>query len=213
MIKVLVQTVPDNIPESVRYEPFDGMIAGSHVTGWFRISHVGKVLAKGERNWHDDSDFYAVVWNDEKNEPQEIGYATTRGWTYGDSATVDATDEVRAKADAWYAARAEERRQAREAAETATPRAGKTVRVVKGRKVPIGTVAEVTWYGPGKIFGGSARRQGTPPMRVCLRVDDDDRVFLDASNVQVISNVDELELDDSSAMLETPGHYAGDTLP
>jgi hypothetical protein len=61
----------------------------------------GKVLFTGERIFASDSDFYAVVWSDEKNAPVEIDYATTRGWTYLNSATVDATHEVQSKYESY----------------------------------------------------------------------------------------------------------------
>ena len=44
------------------------------------------------------SDFYAVVWTGERL--TSVEYATTRGWTYANGATIDATDEVKAAAAA-----------------------------------------------------------------------------------------------------------------
>ena len=61
---------------------------------WMKRTHEGLVLATGEYNGYDDSDFYALVWNDEKGEPEKIIYATTRGWSYPNGATVDATPDV-----------------------------------------------------------------------------------------------------------------------
>ena len=84
---------------------------------YMRTTHVGKVLSLGERNGYDDSDFYAVVWDDEKNAPEEITYASTRGWTYPNGASVDATPEVVAKHEAWAAAVRESAREARVEAE------------------------------------------------------------------------------------------------
>src|SRR4051812_33367012 len=66
-------------------------------------SHKGLVLSTGEYNGYDDTDFYAVVWKEEKGNTERVTYASTRGWTYPNGATVDATDEVKAK----YAARCE----------------------------------------------------------------------------------------------------------
>jgi hypothetical protein len=186
MIKVLVSTMPAETVAGVRYEPA-GKVSGSNRTDeYFRISHVGMVLATGEHNWHDDSDFYAVVWNPVTGRPEEIEYATTRGWTYANSATIDATPGIRAEYDAYRATLARERQEARDALEAATPYAGKIVRVVRGRKVPVGTVAEVIWYGAGRDYGHRARYGGTPPMRVGLKVNGE-RVFTDAGNVQVVS--------------------------
>jgi hypothetical protein len=66
-------------------------------------SWTGCVLWTGEHNWHDDSDFYAVVWDEEAGQTREIEYASTRGWTYHNYAVVDASDEVQAKATAYLA--------------------------------------------------------------------------------------------------------------
>lgn len=182
MIKIFVDTIPDDVPAGFRYE--EATLRGGQ-TGWFRYSHEGLVLSTGEHNYYDDSDFYAVVWDEEAGEPKEVGYATTRGACYG-YATCDASPEVREKHAAWVAAQRQARQEAAEAAEAATPRVGKTVTVVKGRNVPVGTVAEVVWYGEGRIYGGSARRNyGSPPMRVGLLVDGE-RVYTDAGNVEVV---------------------------
>jgi hypothetical protein len=59
--------------------------------------------------------------------------------------------------------------------EAATPRRGKTVKVIRGRKVPVGTVGVVGWYGQTK-FG----------WRVGLDVAGQ-RLWTDAKNVEVVS--------------------------
>ncbi len=192
MIKTFVTQLPDpDITETgVRYERVEPGQLGhgaAKLAGWFRYSHEGTVLATGEHNYYDDSDFYAIVWDAAEGRPQEIEYATTRGWTYANSATVDATPEVRAAYDAYRAELAASQRAAQAAAEAATPRVGKTVRVVKGRKVPVGTVAEVTWYGAGKNYNRYSREAG--PMRVGLQIDGA-TVWTDASNVEVIAQID-----------------------
>lgn len=115
-----------------------------------KTTHVGLVLSTGEHNWHDDSDFYAIVWDNATGSPVEVTYASTRGWTYANGARVDATPEIQAKADAWYAARRAERLAAEIAQEASTPRKGKTLQVVKGRKVPVGTTGECIWVGDGQ---------------------------------------------------------------
>lgn len=69
---------------------------------WTNLSHVGLCIKDFERNGHDDSDFFMVVWNAEKQEPETICFASTRGWSYpcyGSSA--DATPEVLAAYKAW----------------------------------------------------------------------------------------------------------------
>jgi hypothetical protein len=189
MIKVFVSTMPDEVRPGERYEPVENANAGwsgRELPGWFRYSHEGLVLWTGEHSHYDDSDFYAVVWNPADGEPQEIGYATTRGWAYRNTATPDATPEVRAAYDAWQAERTRKAAEQQAAAELATPRPGKTVRVVKGRKIPVGTVAKVAWYGEGRDYGRAAKYGMPVPMRVGLSVDGKS-VYTDASNVEVIA--------------------------
>lgn len=80
---------------------------------WVWKTHVGLCLRDREMNGYDDSDFYMTVWDEEKGEPREICFASTRGWTYPSyGSSVDATDAVRAKYDAWIAARNEASRKA-----------------------------------------------------------------------------------------------------
>lgn len=67
----------------------------------FEITYEGAVIATYERNGYDDSDFVALVWNEDKQSVISVEYATTRGWTYGNSATIDATEDVLAKAAAY----------------------------------------------------------------------------------------------------------------
>ena len=113
-------------------------------------THTGLVLSVGERNGYDDSDFYAVVWDEAAGKPVDVTYASTRYWSRDTSAFIDATPEVRAKADAWYAEAA--RVAAVAAAEREAKRVcrGRLVQVVKGRKVPVGLVGEVIWMGDGQ---------------------------------------------------------------
>jgi hypothetical protein len=71
-------------------------------------SHVGLCLSEREMNGYDDSDFYMLVWNEEKNAPEEILFASTRGWTYPCYASsVDATPDVKIKYEAYKKTRYE----------------------------------------------------------------------------------------------------------
>jgi hypothetical protein len=122
---------------------------------WMVTTHEGLVLSTGEYNGYDDSDFYAVVWNEEKGNTERVTYASTRGWTYPNGAAVDATDEVKAK----YAARCEaitaELRAARDAREAAAPAKGKTVKTVRKVKgkyaVEAGVTGTVFWVGEDRF--------------------------------------------------------------
>lgn len=77
---------------------------------YMQITHTGCVLETRERSGRDDSDFYARVWSEEKQRVVEVEYATTRGWTYPNSATVDATEDVIAKVEAYECAEQERAR-------------------------------------------------------------------------------------------------------
>lgn len=73
--------------------------------------NIGLCLVDYERNGYDDSDFHMIVWNEEENKPEDICYATTRGWTYPSYGSyVDATPEIQAKYDAYVAERERQRR-------------------------------------------------------------------------------------------------------
>ena len=65
---------------------------------YVRKTHAGRVLETYERNGYDDSDFYAVVFDEDNCGFSHVEYATTRGWTYANGATVDYEKKiVRAK--------------------------------------------------------------------------------------------------------------------
>lgn len=110
----------------------------------FVESYAGAVLTERERNYHDDSDFYAVVWDEAEGRIKNVEYATTRfGGTDRNSATPDATPEVKAKAREWlknwYLGLLKSENEA--ASHYVKP--GRKVKVVAGRKVPKGTTGTV----------------------------------------------------------------------
>lgn len=159
-------------------------------------THHGVVISKYENNGYDDSDYYAIVWNSEQNNFHHIRYATTRAWTYLNDATIDATPEV-LKA---YQEKLEENRiklEERENAERAKmPVAGKTIRVVKGRKIPIGTIAKVFWLGEDK-FNRPAKKNPyqfsldmfiyfARQYRVGIILDSGEKFFINAENVEIV---------------------------
>lgn len=67
----------------------------------FEITYAGAVLDTYEENGYDDSDFLALVWDAAESRIRSVQYAITRGWTYNNSATPDATPEAIAAAEAW----------------------------------------------------------------------------------------------------------------
>lgn len=109
-----------------------------------KVTHAGCVLDEYEKNGYNDSDFFAIVWNDVEQKVEEIQYASTRYYSYDHSCVIDATPEVKAKADAWGKARSYRQRvyEHTQFCETAFV-AGRKVRVVKGRKYPKGTEGEI----------------------------------------------------------------------
>lgn len=147
---------------------------------WMREFAVGEVLALRERNGYDDSDFLALVGDPKTGEASWVEYATTRGWTYPNSATVDATPELieaykancKAKSEAFAAKLA--------AVRSCDAKFG-TVVVVKaarGKAAALnGTEGEVCWEGPGFGYGS--------PARLGLRLLDGSKVFVNATQVQV----------------------------
>jgi len=155
---------------------------------WMVTTHVGLVLNLREANGRDDSDFYATVWNEEKGAPESIMYASTRGWTYPNGATVDATEEVKAKYAAYCAVIAAERKAERERAEAAMPAKGKkakTIRAVKGKSaIEKGVTGVIFWVGVDKFsrsYYGAA-----PKLRIGFEADDGRKVFIAGDAVEVI---------------------------
>ena len=181
------------------YTPATGTVAGMDLADsgkWWRDTYIGATLKLGEHNYYDDSDFYAIVWDAEAGKAREIEYASTRGWTYGNQATVDATDEVKDAYQAWQKANMERAREELAREEARKPRKGKTVRVVKGRKIPVGTVGVVFWFSEGAVSRWHAYAPGVPMVREPGRVgieyrgvegDAPVREFTSERNVEVIN--------------------------
>jgi len=120
---------------------------------WTWETHSGLCIKDREENGYSDSDWYMTVWNFDKNQPEEIYFATTRGWSYPSYGSyVDATPEVMALYNAWCEKKSEERYLAQIEAEKKAIRKFKEVKVIRGRKVPIGTAGRVFWIGE-KRFG------------------------------------------------------------
>jgi hypothetical protein len=145
---------------------------------WIWETHVGLCIKDREMNGYNDSDWYMTVWNFEKNQPEEICFASTRGWAYpAYGSYADATPEVKALYNAWVAAKQEESRLYNIEVEKKTIRKYKEVKVVCGRKVPIGTVGRVFWIGQTQ-FG----------QKVGIETASGQRHFTSINNVEVIQN-------------------------
>tara|TARA_Y100001934_G_scaffold128993_1_gene156556 strand:- start:241 stop:873 length:633 start_codon:yes stop_codon:yes gene_type:complete len=114
-------------------------------------TYVGKVLETYEENGRDDSDFYAVVWDDETNCLRHKLYATTRFYSNGYGAKIDATEEVVAKATAERKERFLQSEIEKDEEKAKTVAKGKKVEVVSGRKNR-GAIGEVFWVGNPEKF-------------------------------------------------------------
>jgi len=171
------------------------------LTEYDERSYEGATLCMRERNYYHDSDFYAVVWDEVEQETKYIEYATTRGWTYANGARVDATDEIKAKAAEYQYVRYLEQLQKanqRQSREIATDR---RVKVIKGRKVLIGTEGTVKWTGMGNYRN----------MRARIETDKGEEHWIDCSNLEIIEPEQwlrpEATVKQAARRLSTKWHY------
>lgn len=109
--------------------------------------YAGCVLDWYEHNGHDDSDWYAICWNEEKQTIDEVLFDTTRCGGCG-HAEIDATPEVLRKVYRYW------KRIGRTMFDNSTnprqakkPHIGDTVRIIAGRKIKKGTECKVFWAG------------------------------------------------------------------
>lgn len=153
-------------PETGKYEP----VGEPEYVGCCLFTTADYNVRKMSDIWADD--FYMVVWT---------GNGTKRVFTHSNfeiqhpaaDAQVDATPEVKAAYAEWKAeqdrlaaerARRNAEAEAKQRAEqwekdcerlAKSPVRDSTVRVIKGRKVPVGTEGEVVWKGDDRWNGGT----------------------------------------------------------
>lgn len=156
-------------------------------------SYKGMVIKLTERNGSWDSDFYATVWDDETQSAHEIEYATTRAWTYCNSATVDASPEIIAKYNAWKQAKNDEITARLETAKAAVPEKGKELIVVAGRKHK-GKKGRCFWRGYNQFrqyyANGYNKRSDFENQRVGIETDDGDKFFTALLQCRVVGYED-----------------------
>jgi hypothetical protein len=150
-----------------------------------------KTFAKGcvvnlrEYNGYDDSDFYAVYWDEESGSFKETCYASTRGWTYPCGAAIDASPELIEKYRAYEKALTLAYFEAKAAVENAKPKVGKTVKVIRSVRgkaaLKGGETGKVFWYGVD-----SFSRSYNPGYRVGIELEGGRKVFVSAGAVEVI---------------------------
>ena len=143
-------------------------------------SYTGCVLNTYEHNGYHDSDFYAVCWDEEKQEVVDVEYDTTRAGG-GGYAHIDISDENLMKVYRYYKRMGRSHfdnvlnpRQAKEV------HRGDEVVVVRGRKIPKGTTGKVFWK--GKKYNFYSKRDED---RVGIEVGDE-KLFLPLEYVEVI---------------------------
>ena len=109
--------------------------------------YEGCVLDWYEHNGYDDSDWYALCWNEEKQQIDKVLYETTRCGCSG-RAEIDATPDVLRKVYRYWKniGRALFDSESNPT-QAKKPRVGDTVRVIGGRKVKKGTEGKVFWTG------------------------------------------------------------------
>ena len=110
------------------------------------VQFAGCVLNTWERNGSWDSDFYATVWDEEQGRVRDVEYDTTRCGG-GGSAEIDATDDVLNKAYQYYYDDAHDMIERLAVVNAKKYDKGDDVRVVRGRKVKVGTVGKCFWKG------------------------------------------------------------------
>lgn len=161
--------------------------------GQFEVTYEGLVLKTYERNGRDDSDFLAIVWDLESNRPMHIEYATTRAWTYNNSAIVDATPEIQAKYEAWRKECEELNRIKQAALDAADPKVGKEL-VVTGGKKHNGKSGRCFWRGANGFRtyykNGYNQPDQAHNQRVGIETAEGEKFYTDLLNVRVKGHED-----------------------
>ena len=131
-------------------------------------SYVGRVLETYEENGYHDSDFYAVVWDDETESIIHKQYATTRFYSNGYGAKIDATPEIIEKATAERKTRFLKSAIEKDEETAKTVAKGKMVEINRGRKNR-GIIGEVFWVGNPEKFSYYAKEHRS----VGIKLDDE----------------------------------------
>lgn len=122
------------------------MAVYSNIYGEITNHYEGCVLKVWEHNMYDDSDFLALVWNDEEQKVEQIMYDTTRCGGSG-RAEVDVTLETAIKVYKYYKNLTLLNVPAMIRSQRNKVDKGREVEVIKGRKVKKGTSGKVFWIG------------------------------------------------------------------
>jgi len=131
-------------------------------------TYVGRVLETYEENGYHDSDFYAIVWDDETNSLIHKQFATTRFYSNGYGAKIDATPEIVEKATAERKNRFLKSAIENDEEKAKTITKGKMVEINRGRKNR-GIIGEVFWVGNPEKFSYYAKEHRS----VGIKLDDE----------------------------------------
>ena len=142
-------------------------------------SYEGCVLDYYEHNGAWDSDWYAIVWDRDRQEIREVEYDTTRCGG-GGYVEIDATKDVLREVYRYRKKQAAAIIDLRNEADAKIVRKGDTVRIVKGRKVPVGSEATVFWT--GARYNPYSRRDED---RIGIEINGE-RTFISAENAEPI---------------------------
>lgn len=170
------------------------------------VRYRGAVLCDRERNYHDDSDFYAICWSERKQCLVYEEFDTTR-FAGGGACRVDATEEVKAKAAAWNAQQILRQHLWDWAASKARDLvAGRRVVLLKpirrkrdNKLVTVreqGVEAQLTCRTPGKAFRPVFNEWAKPLDRVKLVFDDGGEEWIDCDDTRMAVVEPELYLPD-----------------
>jgi hypothetical protein len=145
----------DNLPESRTREC-------SAWCGWevpfIETWYKDCVFESREKNYYDDSDFYAVVLDKRTGKVHTTEYDTTR-FGGGGYCSIDATPEAIEAGRVWAEAETFRQLAYRDELDSQKIEMGRRVRVIKGKKAPIGTEGEIFYLNHvpdryGRAWGG-----------------------------------------------------------
>ena len=131
-------------------------------------TYVGRVLETYEENGYHDSDFYAIVWDDETNSLIHKQFATTRFYSNGYGATIDATPEIIEKATAERKERFLKSTIENDQETAKSIVKGKMVEINRGRKNR-GIIGEIFWVGNPDKFSYYAKEHRS----IGIKLDDE----------------------------------------
>lgn len=166
---------------------------------WGEWEQCGRVFRTSYNYWGDGDGSYTAHWLDENNEIQSQTYKHTYGLT--GEAIIDATPEVYAVLAVKARPILAERNYERALSEAQEFRYGRTVQVVRGRKIPIGTTGVIKWMGeshygyyPTKQLGisvcGSAKYQFTAQHNCEVVITDHPDIYDYEHEVAMLSDED-----------------------